>query len=250
VDWSRAIETGVIKPRPGIDPAAPTQAVFDLDVKLTGGRHPFFGAGFRHAPHTRWLACGSCHPAPFPLAAGSSRPTVTMATIRDGQACGTCHGRVTFGVDTACHACHPGIPATDTWRPPAPAAPLESLRSWKEVEARLPVKAETPDWTEALNRGLFAPQSRPGQAPLELLDLDVERLPKDLDDDMKVVFSHATHTVLHACDTCHPAPFEAQAGATPMTMEQLDKGELCGVCHGKVAFPVSACGRCHPAFGE
>lgn len=249
VDWNGAIDAGVIHPRPGFGPAAPTQSVFDLDVKVAGGRHPFFASGFRHAPHTRWLACGSCHPAPFPLTPGTPRPAVTMATIRDGRTCGACHGRVTFGVDTRCPACHPGIPATDDWRPPAPAAPLEGLRSWKEVEKRLPVTADTPDWTEALNRGLFAPQSRPGQAPLEVLELDVERLPKGLEDDMKVVFSHATHTALHACDTCHPAPFELQAGATPMTMDQLDKGELCGVCHGKVAFPVSACGRCHPALG-
>jgi c(7)-type cytochrome triheme protein len=248
VDWSQAMEAGVIKPRPGVDRAAPTQAVFDLDVKVTG-RHSFFGATFHHASHTRWLACGSCHPALFPLAAGTPRPTVTMTAIRDGQTCGMCHGRVTFGVDTRCTACHPSVPATDTWRPPAPAAPLEGLRSWKEVQARLPVQAETPDWTAALTQGLLAPRSLPGQAPLEVLDLDVDRLPKDLEDDMKVVFSHRTHTVLHACDTCHPL-FQRKAGATPIKMAQLDNGELCGVCHGSVAFPVSACGRCHPALGS
>jgi c(7)-type cytochrome triheme protein len=250
VDWNGAIEAGVIRPRPGLGPAAPTQAMFDLDVRVAGSRHRFFASVFHHAPHTRWLACGSCHPAPFPLAPGTSRPAVTMAAIRGGQTCGICHGKVTFGADTSCAACHPGIPVTDTWRPPAPAAPLEGLRSWQEVEKRLPVKAATPDWSAALTQGLLAPRSLAGQIPLEVLDLDVDRLPKDLDDDMKVVFSHATHTALHACDTCHPAPFELQAGATPMTMEQLDKGELCGICHGKVAFPVSACGRCHPALGE
>lgn len=250
VDWNGAIEAGVIKPRPGLDPSTPTQAVFDLDVKVAGGRHPFFASGFRHAPHTRWLACGSCHPALFPLAAGRPRLSVTMASIREGQSCGFCHGRVAFGVEGRCPACHPTIPAVDDWRPPTPTAPLEGLRSWKEVEKRLPVKADTPDWTAAAAQGLLAPRSLPGQTPLEVLDLDVDRLPKGLEDDMKVVFSHKTHTVLHACDTCHPVPFELKAGATPMTMAQLDKGELCGICHGKVAFPVSACGRCHPAMAE
>ena len=119
-DWNGAIEAGVIKPRPGLDSSAPTQAVFDLDVKVAGGRHPFFASGFRHAPHTRWLTCGSCHPALFPPVARSPRPVVTMASIREGQSCGFCHGRVTFGVDSRCPACHPTIPAVDDGgRPPA-----------------------------------------------------------------------------------------------------------------------------------
>ena len=248
VNWNGAIEAGVIKPRPGLDSSAPTQAVFDLDVKLQGGRHPFFASGFRHAAHTSWLACGSCHPSPFPLGAGSPRPAVTMASLREGQSCGLCHGRVTFGVDSRCSACHPTIPVADDWRPPAPRAPLESLHSWKEVEKRLPVKAETPDWTAALTEGLLAPRSLPGQDRIVALQLDVERLPKGLEDDMKVVFSHESHTRLLGCDTCHPAPYGFKAGATPITMAQLDKGESCGICHGTVAFPVSACGRCHPAM--
>jgi c(7)-type cytochrome triheme protein len=249
VDWNLAVETGVIRPRPGLDPAAPTQSVFDLDVKLAHGGQPFFAASFRHLPHTRWLACGSCHPAPFPLTAGSPRPVVTMAAIRDGRTCGLCHGRVTFGVETRCAACHQGIPTTDTWRPPAPASPLEGLRSWSEVQARLPVKVGTPDWVGALADGLFAPKSRPEQTALFTLDLNVERVPKEGGDAMKVVFPHKAHTALLACDSCHPAPFQFQAGATPITMAQLEKGELCGTCHGKVAFPVTACGRCHPALG-
>ena len=249
VDWSGAIEAGVIQPRAGLDPVAPTQAMFDLDVKVAG-RHRFFASVFHHAPHTRWLACGSCHPAPFPLGAGIPRPAVTMAAMRDGQTCGLCHGKVTFGVDTRCAACHPGIPVTDTWRPPVPASPLEGLRSWKEVQARLPVRAATPDWSEAFSQGLYAPRSQRGQDPLVVLELDVRRLRKGDDEDMTVVFSHKTHTPLLGCDSCHPTPFAFEAGATPMTMAQMEKGELCGVCHGSVAFPVSACGRCHPALAE
>jgi c(7)-type cytochrome triheme protein len=249
VDWNGAIEAGVIKPRPGLDPSTPTQAMFDLDVKVAGGRHSFFASGFSHAPHTRWLACGSCHPSLFPLVAGSPRPAVTMASIRAGQSCGFCHGKVTFGVDSRCSACHPTIPAVDDWKPPAPTAPLEGLHSWKEVQARLPMNGDTPDWTKALDQGLLAPQSRPDQKRIVALQLDVDRLPKGLEEDMKVVFSHESHTRLLGCDTCHPAPYGFEAGATPITMAQLDKGESCGICHGTVAFPVSACGRCHPALG-
>jgi c(7)-type cytochrome triheme protein len=30
-----------------------------------------------------------------------------------------------------------------------------------------------------------------------------------------------------------------------ITMAKIQAGEYCGACHGKVAFPVEACGRCH-----
>jgi c(7)-type cytochrome triheme protein len=248
VDWSRAVATGAIRPRPGLDPAAPAHASFDLDVELARG-HRFFAATFRHASHTQWLACGTCHPSLFPLAGGAPRPPLTMAALRAGRACGTCHGPVVFGVDTRCAACHSRPPATAAWQPPAPAHPLEGLRSWEEVLARLPARADTPDWEAARAAGLFAPQSRPGQAPLEVLDLDVVRVPREAGEDAKVIFRHQSHTVLLACDSCHPAPFEMSAGETPMTMEQLDKGELCGACHGTVAFPTSACVLCHPGLG-
>ena len=66
---------------------------------------------------------------------------------------------------------------------------------------------------------------------------------------MKVVFRHQTHTALLGCDSATRRRSSSSAGATPMTMEQLDKGELCGACHGKVAFPTSACALCHPGFG-
>lgn len=248
VDWSRAMATGVIRPRPGLDPAAPAQAPFDMDVELARG-HRFFAATFRHASHTQWLACGSCHPSLFPLTAGTPRPPLSMATLRAGRACGTCHGPVVFGVESRCAACHSRPAASTAWQPPASGHPLEGLRSWEEVQARLPVRADTPDWEGARTAGLFAPQSRPGQPALEALDLDVVRVPKEGGEDMKVVFRHQSHTVLLACDSCHPAPFEMSAGATPMTMERLDRGELCGACHGKVAFPITACALCHPGLG-
>jgi len=34
-------------------------------------------------------------------------------------------------------------------------------------------------------------------------------------------------------------------GANQISMASILMGEKCGVCHGKVAFPVSECRRCH-----
>jgi c(7)-type cytochrome triheme protein len=35
-----------------------------------------------------------------------------------------------------------------------------------------------------------------------------------------------------------------------MTMDELNDGKYCGVCHGKVAFPLTTCARCHPEMAE
>jgi len=48
---------------------------------------------------------------------------------------------------------------------------------------------------------------------------------------------------------CHPEIFNIKKKTTEdLTMEQILKGESCGVCHGKVAFPVNNCQSCHPSM--
>jgi c(7)-type cytochrome triheme protein len=47
------------------------------------------------------------------------------------------------------------------------------------------------------------------------------------------------------CSNCHPAIFTPKKGANSMSMAEIILGKGCGICHGKVAFPVSECRRCH-----
>lgn len=103
------------------------------------------------------------------------------------------------------------------------------------------------DWVAALNGNMIEP--KPGlddQAKDEdVLELDVELVPKD-GPDFKVTYPHKAHTQLLACTSCHPAIFQMEAGADPITMDKIFAGEYCGRCHGPVAFdPASACPRCH-----
>ena len=42
-----------------------------------------------------------------------------------------------------------------------------------------------------------------------------------------------------------PAIFKPQKGANQISMAGILLGQQCGVCHGKVAFPVSECRLCH-----
>lgn len=63
-----------------------------------------------------------------------------------------------------------------------------------------------------------------------------------------VLFPHSIHTYWLSCNVCHPKIFIPEAGANPISMEEIFKGEWCGRCHGKVAFtfwPRENCTRCH-----
>lgn len=251
VDWVQAVKAGTIAPQASPDGTGPPQAVLDLDAEMATSGSKLFVAAFSHAAHTAWLTCGSCHPKVFPLKLVGKPPVVTMARMRTGQSCGVCHGRVSFGLDGQCARCHTKIPARTEWRAPEPAKPIEGVRTWAEAEKLLPVSDGVPNWAKALADTVIAP--RPGLGPdaagEDVLDVEVVRTPGG-DAAAKVVFPHGAHTAVLKCDSCHPSLFEMEAGATKMSMEKIEAGQGCGLCHGTVAFPPSACGRCHPAMAE
>lgn len=67
-----------------------------------------------------------------------------------------------------------------------------------------------------------------------------------------VLFPHGTHSNMISCNSCHPAPFKEEVGATKIRMAGIFEGKWCGKCHGIVAFPVTYpvqepfnCRRCH-----
>lgn len=66
-----------------------------------------------------------------------------------------------------------------------------------------------------------------------------------------VPFSHKVHTKSYNCGDCHTKIFEAARSTIRVTMKQMETGKSCGACHSdkkpsKNAFPLSACGKCHP----
>jgi c(7)-type cytochrome triheme protein len=100
-------------------------------------------------------------------------------------------------------------------------------------------------WNEAIDQGLIAPRNSIGveSLPPIVLDLNIIREVKGSMPD--VVYPHKQHTQWLDCANCHPAIFIPQKGANQISMASILLGEKCGVCHGKVAFPVSECRRCH-----
>jgi c(7)-type cytochrome triheme protein len=100
-------------------------------------------------------------------------------------------------------------------------------------------------WNEAIDQGLIEPRNSIGDqaTPPIVLDLNIVREVKGSMPD--VVYPHKQHTQWLDCSNCHPAIFIPQKGANQISMASILLGEKCGVCHGKVAFPVSECRRCH-----
>jgi c(7)-type cytochrome triheme protein len=101
------------------------------------------------------------------------------------------------------------------------------------------------DWVAALNANQVQPRwdvSNPKADPV-VMDLNIVREVKGSMPD--VVYPHKQHTQWLDCSNCHPAIFIPQKGANQISMAAIMLGEKCGVCHGKVAFPVSECRLCH-----
>lgn len=101
------------------------------------------------------------------------------------------------------------------------------------------------DWVKSLDENKITPRYDrldPSVKPI-IMDLNIVREVKGSMPD--VVYPHKQHTEWLDCSNCHPAIFIPQKGANQISMASIILGEKCGVCHGKVAFPVAECRRCH-----
>ncbi len=103
------------------------------------------------------------------------------------------------------------------------------------------------DWVKSLEKGKINPRYDrldPNAKPI-IMDLNIVREVKGSMPD--VVYPHKQHTEWLDCSNCHPAIFIPQKGANQISMAAILLGEKCGVCHGKVAFPITAktCRVCH-----
>lgn len=124
---------------------------------------------------------------------------------------------------------------------------LKYLQKPAEAFAQLP-KARTGnmvDWVKAVENGKINPRydlNDPNAKPM-VMDLNIVMQVKGSMPD--VVFPHRVHTRWLDCSNCHPAIFIPQSGANKMSMADNLLGKRCGLCHGKVAFPLSTCTKCH-----
>ncbi|MFN3077460.1 MAG: c(7)-type cytochrome triheme domain-containing protein [Alphaproteobacteria bacterium] len=100
------------------------------------------------------------------------------------------------------------------------------------------------NWVETLRGGYIDPRRglKPN-ATMNTINMDV--MLSRTGSMPQVKYPHKQHTEWLACTNCHPSIFLPQKDGNPITMYSILKGEFCGVCHGKVAFPIYDCFRCH-----
>jgi c(7)-type cytochrome triheme protein len=101
------------------------------------------------------------------------------------------------------------------------------------------------DWVATLKQGKIAPWFDFENRSTEpfLFDLVIVREVKG--SMPNVVFPHEAHTQWLDCSNCHDEIFVPEKGANQISMAAILLGQKCGVCHGRVAFPVTDCRRCH-----
>jgi c(7)-type cytochrome triheme protein len=67
------------------------------------------------------------------------------------------------------------------------------------------------------------------------------------------IFPHWRHRIHYRCDACHDSLFEMKRGGTPVSMDLMKEGKVCGACHnGQLAFgsDFQSCNRCHVKIEE
>lgn len=120
--------------------------------------------------------------------------------------------------------------------------------NWAEIYKKLPKDDDDNiDWMAALGDKIITPSAGidPNTPEGKTMDADVELSTSGKPARM-VVFSHATHTQWLSCANCHPAIFQKDAGSAKITMDAIDDGKYCGVCHDKVAIAEPyGCKGCH-----
>ena len=101
------------------------------------------------------------------------------------------------------------------------------------------------DWMKALREGRITPRADlAGDKPQQVLDLDI--ILKNTREMPYVKFPHNSHTQWLACSNCHDGIFVPKAGANPISMDKIFRGQYCGTCHDRVAFITHlSCERCH-----
>ena len=141
-----------------------------------------------------------------------------------------------------------GLPKfADPTELPTPGEPFNKENSHPDTVMRdIPKEASgVEDWVKAFQENKIKPH--------ESLDLTKPPLPPFMFDIEipavgsmpNVIFPHFPHTFWLDCGNCHPGIFMMKKGGNPISMVKIVNGEFCGRCHGRVAFPIANCTRCH-----
>jgi c(7)-type cytochrome triheme protein len=236
---------GAMPPKGGNAGLADTdvRAAVDYMVAQSGGATTAAAPAVAAAPPA---ASGATQAAPAvstPPAAAASAPAVAVAAVAAPSAADEVNA---FNRLLRPPGRRNLPPAQDGIHDPTNADTM-NLQSPMEAFAKLPRSAggNQVDWVRALAEKRIKPRADlvDPKVDMAVMDLNIVREVKGSMPD--VVYPHKQHTEWLDCSNCHPAIFIPQKGANQISMASILLGQKCGVCHGKVAFPVSDCRACH-----
>jgi len=103
IDWTKAIETGLIKPKNSVE-GQYSPFEFEKSLVMEPGNKTVPAVTFPHKKHTAWLGCESCHPDVFNIELkGTLR--FSKQEMLNARYCGLCHLNIAFPLDD-CVRCH------------------------------------------------------------------------------------------------------------------------------------------------
>lgn len=209
---------------------------------------------FDHWLHRALYTCRLCH-VDIGFAMQANATNITAENNRKGYYCGACHdGTRTFGAGKIFRACTLNRTADDLARCERCHAVGKKVKKEQEYAVftdKFPKRAfgNIIDWEKAEAQKLVA--------PVDFLEgISIRRAPLKSQEDFSItsrsswmtdiIFSHKKHAVWNGCEVCHPEIFSSvKRGTVKYTMLQISDGQYCGLCHGRVAFPLFDCERCH-----
>src|SRR6266567_926388 len=221
--------------------SAPPEQYGNLLINRTSMKKGVKPATFSHWLHRKRHTCRVCH---FELEFNMKINTteITEKANQQGRFCGAagCHdGKAAFGHEKKnCEKCHNG-----------------DLGYGKEKFDELAKFPATPfgnrvDWVDTLRSGMIKPITYIKDKPDNKISFDKTlSLEAEWSFVPPSIFPHKAHTEWLDCNNCHPEIFTIKKkGTRDFSMDNILKGEFCGVCHLKVAFPMDDCARCHPGM--
>src|SRR5208283_1920235 len=200
---------------------------------------------FSHWTHRVKYTCRVCHYELEFSMRYKETPIVCDNGRMGGKYCVSCHnGKISFAPRDAdgenCARCH-GFTASSVWN------------KFRELQKKLPSGrfGNEIDWTKALEDGLIKPEDSLSGKKKELVNIKTLTLQAELSGISSAIFPHKTHELWLDCSNCHPELFNIKKKTTEsMLMSNMSKGESCGLCHLRVAFPLDDCRKCHPAMKQ
>ena len=205
---------------------------------------------FDHWLHRSKFTCRLCH-VDVGFAMEAKATGINAKTNHEGFHCGACHdGKRVFEGKTIFAACSDAGDHKQCDRCHSLGKRGVRQYEYKKFTAKFPKGIYGVDWEAA--------EKSRAINPVDFIEgLSVRNTPMKSREDFAVTaayswvhpidFSHEKHSIWNGCELCHPEIFpSAPKGTIHFSMFSNVEGRYCGACHGKVAFPLNNCQRCHP----